>query len=93
MRDHKFAEQVVQAMITYNNNFYIDDINILIGNNTYGEEVSMHLRTIINILNNITNTNNINITANIQSLKMVVFRILNLNNGVHVLKHLICENN
>jgi hypothetical protein len=92
MRNHKFAEQVVQSMLTYNNNFYIDDIYVLINNNTYGDEISVHLRTIISILNNITNTNvNTNITANIQSLKMTVFRILSMNNGVDVLKHLICE--
>jgi len=97
MRNHKFAEQVVQAMLTYNNNFYIDDIYGLINNNTYSDEVSVHLRTIVSILNNITNYANININtntniaANIQSLKMTVFRILNLNNGVDILKHLICE--
>lgn len=95
MRNHKFAEHVVQSMLTYNNNFYIDDIYGLINNNTYSDEVSVHLRTIVSILNNITNyanaNINTNIAANIQSLKMTVFRILNLNNGVDILKHLICE--
>lgn len=100
MRDHKFADKVVQAMLTYNNSYYIDDINMIINNNTYGDLASNYLNAIVTILNNIINSNNnLNPNANvnyylttaINTLKMYIFRILELNNGSAILKKIICE--
>jgi hypothetical protein len=102
MRNHKFVEQVAQAMITYNNTFYIEDINELIVNNIYGNDISTYLTNIINILNGMinnnnniyqTNINNLNNNTTIikNALKMYIIRILNLNNGYDILRQLICE--
>lgn len=102
MRNHKFVEQVAQAMITYNNTFYIEDINELIINNIYGNDISTYLTNIINILNGMinnnnniyqTNINNLNNNTTIikNALKMYIIRILNFNNGYDILRQLICE--
>ena len=100
MRDHKFADKVVQAMLAYNNNLYIDDINEIINNNTYGDVASTYLTAIVSMLNNIINVNN-NVNPNtnvnyflpiyINTLKTYIFRILDLNNGSAILKKIICE--
>lgn len=102
MRNHKFVEQVAQAMITYNNTFYIEDINELIINNIYGDDISTYLTNIINILNGMinnnnniyqTNINNLNNNTTIikNALKMYIIRILNFNSGYDILRQLICE--
>ena len=94
MRNHKFVEEVAQSMITYNNSFYIEDINELIINNIYGDDISAYLTNIMNILNGMINNNNNNLNnlATIKNaLKMYIIRILNFNNGYDILRQLICE--
>jgi hypothetical protein len=94
MRNHKFVEEVAQSMITYNNTFYIEDINELIINNIYGDDISAYLTNIMNILNGMINNNNLNLNnlATIKNaLKMYIIRILNFNNGYDILRQLICE--
>jgi len=95
MRNHKFVEKVVNKMIEYNNRFYIEDINELIIINQFGNDITLYLTNIVNILQNVVNNNNNennnNNTSIKNALKLYIFRIIALNNGIECCNKLICE--
>ena len=92
MRNHKFVTKVAEAMIEYNNRFYIEDINELIINNEFGNDLSIYLTNIVNILqdnNNYQNINNISQLKN--ALKLYIYRMITLNRGIECCNYLMCE--
>ena len=85
MRNHRLIDEGVNFLISHQfNQFYIDDIYELININQFGDENSRYLNDIISCLNNQNN----NLKYN---LKLILYRILNSENGINCINKLICK--
>ncbi len=86
-REHKFVENVVTKIITYNHKEYLTDINELITLNEYGDEVTLVLMSLYFELDNNLNTE----TYDKNKLKTIVYKLLTYNNGFECCKNLLCD--
>lgn len=96
MRNHRLVHSVVEKMIEYNHQYYIDDIQELSTSRQFNNNINSYLTQIANILsthlntnNNQTNIPNYNINL-IASLKSYIYMILDNNNGLECCNKLIC---
>lgn len=94
MRDHRFTEEVATFMLEYNHNFYINDIREIVNMNEYGNNISVYLANIIEILDrhlNVIYNNNtiINLNTYKRALKTNIYRILEEVNGISCCNKLI----
>ncbi len=96
MRNHRFTEEVAKFMIDYNHNFYINDIRELVSINQYGDDISVYLTNIIEILErhlNSLNNNNTTFSSLLftykRALKTNIYRILEDRNGIECCNKLI----
>jgi len=93
MRNHRFTEEVAKFMLEYNHNFYINDIREIININEYGNNISVYLANIIEILdrhlNDIYNNRIINLNTYKRALKTNIYRILEDLNGIPCCNKLI----
>jgi len=87
MRNHKFVEEIVEKLLLYNHSYYLEDINKIILNNKYNNDINTCLSNIINILNTINQNQNIIIIKN--SLKNYIYRILEFNDGINCCNEII----
>lgn len=102
MRNHKLVQLVVEKMLEYNHQYYIDDIIELSTSRQFNNNINNYLSQIANILNTHLNSNNsnqnntqnnVNYTSNlISSLKSYIYMILDNNNGIECCNKLICIN-
>jgi hypothetical protein len=86
-REHKFVENVVTKMITYNHKEYLMDVNELITLNEYGEEITLVLMSLYVELGDSLNTGR----YDKNKLKTFIYKILTYNNGFECCKSLLCE--
>ncbi len=94
------VQLVIEKMLEYNHQFYIDDIQELSTSRQFNNNINNYLVQIANILNthlnnnqnNQTNQNNQNYNFNlITSLKSYIYMILDNNNGIECCNKLICK--
>lgn len=99
MRDHKFIDSVVNALMSYNHQDYINDINELITLNQFNDAITLELTSICNILDGYLNTMHVNnnntayLVTYKHNLKTHIHNIMRQNNGYECCKKLLCENN
>lgn len=93
MRNHRLVNSVVEKMIEYNHQYYINDIQELATSMQFNNNINNCLTQIANILstqinlnNNQTNILNINLVS---SLKSYIYMILD-NNGLECCNKLMC---
>ena len=97
MRNHKLVHSVVEKMIEYNHQFYIDDIQELSTSRQFNNNINSYLTQIANILSTHLNTNNNqnnipNYNNNlIASLKSYIYMILDNHNGLECCNKLLCN--
>ncbi len=95
MRNHRFTEEVANFMLEYNHSIYINDIRELVNINQYGNDISVYLTNIIEILErnlNVINSNTSNASnlyVHKRALKTNIFRILEDQNGIRCCNKLI----
>lgn len=96
MRNHRFVQLVVNKMIEYNHQYYIDDIIELARSRQFDNNINNNLNQLANILNthlagnfNVNNALNPNVTL-ISSLKTYIYMILDNNDGIECCNKLIC---
>lgn len=66
MRNHRYIHKVLSAMLTFNSNEYIADVDDMITSNDYNSDINIYLSNISNLLNcylaiisgNLNNQNN-----------------------------------
>ena len=101
MRNHRYVDEVYNAMISFNSDEYISDIDDLINTNNFNEDINIYLANISNLLNshlqqtsnfnnNNLNLNNITLTRLKNSIKTNLFRILSFNDGKRCCDKLAC---
>ncbi len=96
MRNHRLVQLVVEKMIEYNHQFYIDDIQDLSTSRQFNNNINSYLTQIANILSTHLNTNNNqnnipNYNSNlIASLKSYIYMIIDNNNGLECCNKLMC---
>lgn len=68
MRNHRYVDEVYNAMISFNSDEYISDIDDLINTNSFNEDINIYLANISNLLNShlqqTSNFNNNNLNLN-----------------------------
>ena len=102
MRNHRYVNEVYNAMISFISNEYISDIDDIININNFNEDINLYLANISNLLNSylqqISNLNNNQIYHEIllnrlkNSIKTNLFRILTFSDGKRCCDKLACIN-
>lgn len=96
MRNHKLVNDVIDKMLEYNHQFYIDDIIELSTSRQYNNNINNYLTQIANILNSHLNSNNqanSNYIIGLRSsLKSYIYMILDNFNGTECCNKLMCIN-
>jgi len=91
MRNHKLVHSVVEKMLLYNHQFYIDDINELSTSRQYNNNINNCLSHMANVLTTHLNSNNGFNNSLVASLKSYIYIILDNVNGIDCCNKLICE--
>ena len=88
MRNHKLIADTIKFLcLNKNNNYYIDDVYEIINNNEFGLDNSNDLLEIINKLRESQqNDNNLH-----YNLRILLYRIIDRNNGTTCLNKLNCN--
>lgn len=104
MRNHRLVQNVIDKMLEYNHQYYIDDIHELSSSRQFNNNINNYLVQIANILsthlnNNQSNTNQVNNNNQnsqnynlslVASLKSYVYMILDNHNGFECCNKLMC---
>ena len=69
MRNHRYIDEVYNAMISFNSNEYISDIDDLVNTNSFNQDINIYLANISNLLNtHLQQTSNFNNNLNLNNM-------------------------